>query len=84
MKSLGVSQYFHTCVLLLLMRSLFFLSIVTSLFIPTFRPYTAGLHHSPDDRVAVNNEMIVVRKVTNEPYLIHTTINNIFHDLSFA
>ena len=25
-------------------------------------------------RVAVNNEMIVVRKATNEPYLIHTTI----------
>ena len=25
-------------------------------------------------RVAVNNKMIVVRKATNEPYLIHTTI----------
>ena len=69
------------------MISLVFLNIVSLLFIPTFRPYTAGLHHSPDEegitpcRVAVNNEMIVVRKVTNEPYLIHTTINNIFHDV---
>ena len=48
MKS-GVSQYFITCVLRLLVVSLVFLTIVTSLFIPTFLPYIAGLHHSPDE-----------------------------------
>ena len=44
-----VSQYFYTCVLRVLMISLVFLTVITLLFIPTFGPYTAGLHHLSDE-----------------------------------
>ena len=46
LESLSISTpVYSVCVWL----SLVFLSIVTLLFIPTFQPYTAGLHHSPDE-----------------------------------
>ena len=69
----SVAQHFHTCVLRLLFLLLDDFAVYVDLILLVFI-IRLMKNNIITGRVAVNNEMIVVRKATNEPYLIHTTI----------